>query len=113
MALLSASDFTGYSGSYAIPANSSDVIFSGGVDLFLSTGITQQVFDTLSTALKCIHYMEANNSYSLSPNEDVIVLNLRSKLLFFRKYLYQSENDEQLCFYLPWDSSSSNSSFYG
>ena len=55
MALLSASDFTGFSDSYAIPANSSDVIFSGSVDLILSTGITQQVFDTLSTALKCIH----------------------------------------------------------
>jgi len=81
MALLSASDFTGYSDSYAIPASSSDVIFSGSVDLILSTGITQQVFDSLSSALKCIHYMEANKLYSLSPNEDVTVLNLRSKLL--------------------------------
>ena len=58
MALLNASDFTGYSDSFAIPAKSSDVIFTGSVDLILSTGITQQVFDTLSTALKCIHYME-------------------------------------------------------
>ena len=81
MALLSASDFTGFSDSYAIPANSSDVIFSGSVDLILSTGITQQVFDTLSTALKCIHYMESNKIYSLSPNEDITTINLRSKLL--------------------------------
>ena len=81
MALLSASDFTGFSDSYATPANSSDVIFSGSVDLILSTGITQQVVDTLSTALKCIHYIEANKLYSLSPNEDVTVINLRSKLL--------------------------------
>ena len=81
MALLSASDFTGYSDTYAIPASSTDVIFSGSVDLILSTGITQQVFDSLSSALKCIHYMEANKLYSLSPNEDVTVLNLRSKLL--------------------------------
>ena len=81
MALLSASDFTGYSDSYAIPANSSDVIFSGSVDLILSTGITQQVFDTLSTGLKCTHYMEANKLYSLSPNEDITIINLRSKLL--------------------------------
>ena len=81
MALLSASDFTGYSDSYATPANSSDVIFSGSVDLILSTGITQQVFDTLSTALKCTHYMEANKLYSLSPNEDITIINLRSKLL--------------------------------
>ena len=63
MALLSASDFTGYSDSYAVPSGSSDVTFSGSVDLILSTGITQQVFDSLSSALKCIHYMEANNLY--------------------------------------------------
>ena len=60
MALLSASDFTGFSGSYAIPANSSDVIFSGSVDLILSTGITQQVFDTLSTALTSITWKVIN-----------------------------------------------------
>ena len=81
MALLNASDFTGYSDSYAAPAGFNDPIFAGSVDLILSTGITQQVFDTLSTALKCIHYMEANNLYSLSPNEDITILNLRSKLL--------------------------------
>ena len=81
MALLSASDFTGYSDSFAAPAGFNDPIFAGSVDLILSTGITQQVFDSLSSALKCIHYMEANNLYSLSPNEDVTVLNLRSKLL--------------------------------
>ena len=52
MALYSASDFTGLSDSYAVPAGSSDVIFTGSVDLILPTGITQQVFDTLSTALK-------------------------------------------------------------
>ena len=82
MVLLSASDFTGYSDSYGAPAGFNDPIFSGSVDLILSTGITQQVFDSLSTALKCIHYMEANNLYSLSPNEDVTILNLRSKLLY-------------------------------
>ena len=81
MSLLSASDFTGYSDSFAVPAGSSDVIFSGSVDLILSTGITQQVFDTLSTALKCINYMENNKLYSLSPNEDITIINLRSKLL--------------------------------
>lgn len=81
MALLNASDFTGFSDSYAIPANSSDVVFTGSVDLILSTGITQQVSDTLSTALTCIHYMETNKLYSLSPNGDITILNLRPKLL--------------------------------
>ena len=48
MALLSARGFIGYSDSFAIPSGSSDVIFNGSVDLILSTGITQQVFDSLS-----------------------------------------------------------------
>ena len=47
MALYSASDFTGYSNSYAVPNGSSDVVFRGPVDLTLPTGITHQVFDTL------------------------------------------------------------------
>ena len=81
MALYQASDFTGFSDSYAIPSGSSDVIFTGSVDLILSTGITQQVLGTLSTALKCIHFMEQQKLYSLSPNEDVTIINLRSKLL--------------------------------
>ena len=81
MALLSASDFTGYSDSFAAHAGFNDPIFSGSVDLILSTGITQQVFDSLSSALKCIHCMGAKSLYSLSPNEDVTVLKLRSKLL--------------------------------
>ena len=81
MALPSASDFTGHSDSYAIPANSSHVTFSGSVDLILSTGITQQVFDPLSTGLKCTHYMEVNKLYSPSPNEGITIINLRSKLL--------------------------------
>ena len=81
MALPSASDFTGYSDSFATPVGFNDPIFSGSVDLILSTGITQQVFDTLSTTLKCIHYMEVNNLYNFNPNGDVTIINLRSKLL--------------------------------
>ena len=81
MALLSASDFTGYSAAYAVPSDAVDGLFTGSVDLILSTGITQQVFDSLSSAIKCIHYMESNNLYSLSPNGDITILNLRSKLL--------------------------------
>ena len=81
MTLYQASGFTGFSDSYAVPAGSSDVIFTGSVDLILSAGITQQAFGTLSTALTCIPFMEQQKRYSLSPNEDVTIINLRSKLL--------------------------------
>ena len=60
MAPLNASGFNGYIDYYAIPGGVSDPIFRGSVDIILSTSITQQAFDTLSTALKCIHYMETN-----------------------------------------------------
>ena len=36
MALYQASDFTGFSDSYAVPAGSSDVIFTGSVDLIIN-----------------------------------------------------------------------------
>ena len=81
MALLNASDFIGFSDNYAIPSGVSDPIFTGSVNIILPIGITQQVFDSLSTALKCIHYMEQQELDSLSPNEDITILNSRSKLL--------------------------------
>ena len=51
MALLNSSDPNVYNDASAVPAGSSDVIFSGSVHIILSTGITQQVSDTVSTAL--------------------------------------------------------------
>ena len=81
MALYVASGFSGYSAGFAVPAGVTDNLFTGSVDIILSTGITQKVFDALSTAIKCVHYMESFNLYSLSPNEDITIINLRSKLL--------------------------------
>ena len=83
MAFLNASDFAGYSDSYAAPAGFNDPIFSGSVDLIshFKHWYYTASFDSLSSALKCIHYNEANNLYSLSLNEDVTILILRSKLL--------------------------------
>ena len=81
MSFYQASDFTGFSDSYAVPAGVAEPLFPGNVDLILPTGITQQVFDTLPTALTCINFMEQQHLYSLSPNEYVTIINLRSKLL--------------------------------
>ena len=91
MALLNPSDFNGYNDSYAVPAGDSGVIFSGSVDVILSTGITQQMLDTFGTALKCIHYMGSKRIYSLSPGEDITILNLRSKLLILENTYISQE----------------------
>ena len=79
MALLKHSDFDGFSAGYEFPVGVDlATAFTGSVDIILSTGVTQSVFDQTSTAIKCIHYMESNNLYSLSPNEDITIINLRS-----------------------------------
>ena len=61
MALFEASDFSGYSSTWAVPAGEITPLFTGSVDLVMTTNVTQVVFDTLSTALRCIHYMSAND----------------------------------------------------
>ena len=100
MALLNASDFTGFSDNYAIPSGVSDSISIASVDIILSTGITQQVFDSLSTALKSIHYMEQQRIYSLSPNEDITILNLRSKLLILENTYTKQKMINSYVFYI-------------
>jgi hypothetical protein len=90
MAILSNTDFSGFTSVYAVPVDENATLYTGSVDIILSTGVTTQVFDALSTAIKCIHYMDSNSLYSLSPNEDITILNLRSKLLILENtYLNQ------------------------
>ena len=82
MAPYQASDFTGFSDSYAVPAGNSDVMVTGSVDLILSTGVTQHVFGTLSTALKCIRFGKQQKLCSINPNEGATIINLRSGCWF-------------------------------
>ena len=81
MAIINLFDLDGYSSTYAIPAYVTTALYTGGIDMILSTGVTVQVFESMGTMLKCIHYMDSHNLYSMSPNEDITILNLRSKLL--------------------------------
>ena len=81
MALYVASDFRGYSATWSVPSGETDPLYTGSVTIILSAGVTQTVFDALSTAMKCIHYMDSNNLYHMMPNEDISIINLRSKLI--------------------------------
>ena len=78
MALLHSSDFGIYVAAWSVPVQDGIQVCTGSVDLVLSTGIVQLVLDRVSTALQCIHHMETNNLYSLSPNEDITIINFRS-----------------------------------
>ena len=92
MALLTHPDFNGFSAHYAVPADVYvETLVLGAGCIALSTDVTQQVFDQLSTAIKCIHYLETNKLYSISPNEDINVISLRSKLLVLEiTYIHQA-----------------------
>ena len=83
MALYQASDFSGFSDSYAVPSSVDQPLFSGGVDLILPTGITQQVFDTLSTALYQNVYISWNNTNCLVYHQMKMLLLLISDLNFW------------------------------
>ena len=102
MAFYQASGFSGFSDSYSVPSGVDQPLFAGSVDLILSIGITQQVFDTLSTALKCIHLME-----------QVTMINLRSKLLVLENICINQKMMNSCVSYLSWKSGSSNSSLDG
>ena len=81
MALLQASYFVNYIAAWSVPVQDGIQVFTGAVDLVLSTGVIQKSFDRVSTTLTCIHCIDTNNLYSLSPNEYITIINLRSKLL--------------------------------
>ena len=50
MALLQSWDFDIYAAAWAVPVQDGIQVFTGSVDILLSTGITQLVFDRASTA---------------------------------------------------------------
>ena len=81
MALLQASYFDMFVAVWSVPNQDGIQVFTGSVDLVLSTGIVQIVVDRVSTDLTCIHYMGTNKLYYPSPDEDLNLINLRSKLL--------------------------------
>ena len=84
MALIKASDFDIQIAAWAVPIQDGIQIFTGSVDLLYRLELTYQRLIEYQTALKCTHYTEANHLYSLSPNEDVTIINLRSKLLILQ-----------------------------
>ena len=81
MVLLQSSDFDIYVAAWSVPVQDGIQVFTGSVGLVLSTGVTQLVFDRVSTASTCIQYMEATKLYYLCPNEDITITTLRSQLL--------------------------------
>ena len=56
---------------------------TGSINIILSTGVNQPVFDSLSTALKCFNFMNSRNQYFIMAGDDITIINCQTELLIF------------------------------
>ena len=80
MTIFTSSDFTGYSvdtpnGQSGNPPD------TGSITLIKSDATTEAVFDSLSTALKCLAFMNSKNMCYLMAGDDITIVNCQTKLL--------------------------------
>ena len=79
MTIFTSSDFTGYTPSQ--PTGASSLTDTGSVTLIKSDATVETVFDSLTTALKCLNFMNSKNMYYLMAGDDITIVNCQTKLL--------------------------------
>ena len=79
MTIFTSSDFTGYTPSQ--PNGAASLTDTGSITLIKSDATTETVFDSLTTALKCLNFMESKNMYYLMAGDDITIVNCQTKLL--------------------------------
>ena len=74
MPIFGSSEFTDYT---VETPSSVEVKESGGaVLLILSTGITEMIFDSIDTSMRCLSFMNARKQYYLQASDDIIIVNV-------------------------------------
>ena len=58
-----------------IPNGESTITDTGSVNIILSTGVNQPVFNSLSNALKCLNFMNSRNQYFIVAGDDITIIN--------------------------------------
>ena len=79
MTIFTSSDFTGYTPSQ--PTGAPSLTDTGSITLIKSDATTETVFDSLTTALKCLNFMNSKNMYYLMAGDDITIVNCQTKLL--------------------------------
>ena len=79
MTIFTSSDFTGYTPSQ--PTGAASLTDTGSITLIKSDATTETVFDSLTTALKCLNFMNSKNMYYLMAGDDITIINCQTKLL--------------------------------
>ena len=80
-AIFDSNDFS--SNTVDIPNGESTITDTGSINIVLSTGVNQPVFDSLSTALKCLNFMNSRSQYFIMAGDDITIINCQTKLLIF------------------------------
>ena len=57
------------------------VLDTGVISIIKSDGIVEQVFDTLTTALTCLNFMNSRGQYYIMGGDDITIVNCQTKLL--------------------------------
>ena len=60
---------------------SGNVTDNGNISIIKSDGVNQIVFNSLSTALNCLNFMNSRGQYYMAAGDDLTILNLQTKLL--------------------------------
>lgn len=66
------------------PVGAADLSTADGnqaVRLVMSDGTTKTVFDSLTTALKCLNFMRSRDQYYLQASDEITIVNCETKLL--------------------------------
>ena len=79
MVIFTSSDFTGYTPTQ--PNGASSLVDSSSITLIKSDATTETVFDSLTSASKCLNVMNSKNMYYLMAGDDITVINCQTKLL--------------------------------
>jgi hypothetical protein len=70
--LFDSSDFP----TFDIPSVTGGIKGSGVVQMYLSDNTLKNVFSSLDVALGCLKYMKTNNLYSITPSDDLTIINV-------------------------------------
>ena len=79
MSIFDNTDFAG--STIDVPVGQTTITDNGNISIIKSDGVNQTVFNSLSTALKCLNFMNSRGQYYMEAGDDLTILNLQTKLL--------------------------------
>ena len=79
MSIFDNTDFAG--STIDVPVGETIITDNGNISIIKSDGVNQIVFNSLSTALKCLNFMNSRGQYYMAAGDDITILNVQTKLL--------------------------------